>query len=259
MGVPNSTDSNDRPLNSNSIEDRSETQPFYGLSPIFKVVEDTSLSGNVTISGTAQSGYVITADTSAIMDTDGLTNVDYDFQWIRVDSDGSSNPTNIGTDFNTYALVNADVGSKIKVKVDFTDDANNDHTLTSAAYPSSGTVIAGNTNIPQLSITDAQANEGDAVTFTVTADSTSTQPMTAIYVASVKPGDTAEIQDFTNPTGTVLITAGNTSATFEIPTRDDPQTYEGDETFTVTLSSPANATIANATAKGTILVLQSRL
>ena len=100
-----------------------KTQPFYGLSPVFKVVEDTSLTGSVTISGTAESGYVLTADTSAIMDTDGLTNVDYDFQWIRVDSDGSSNPTNIGTDFHTYSLVNADVGSKIKVRVDFTDDA----------------------------------------------------------------------------------------------------------------------------------------
>ena len=39
----------------------------------------------------------------------------------------------------------------------------------------------------------------------------------------------------------------------EIPTREGANIYEGDETFTVTLTNPSNATIAKATAKGTIL------
>ena len=38
-----------------------------------------------TITGTAQVGQTLTAVTSAIMDADGLNNVSYTYQWIRVD------------------------------------------------------------------------------------------------------------------------------------------------------------------------------
>ena len=42
----------------------------------------------------------------------------------------------------TYTLTTADVGRRIRVRVSFTDDLGNPETLTSAAYPSSGTVTA---------------------------------------------------------------------------------------------------------------------
>ena len=44
----------------------------------------------------------------------GRMDVDYSYQWIRVDSDGVSNPTDIGTDSATYTLVAADRGKKIR-------------------------------------------------------------------------------------------------------------------------------------------------
>ena len=209
--------------------------------------------GAPTISGTAQSGQTLTANTSAITDADGLTNVDYDYQWIRVDSDGSSNPTPIGTDSTTYSLINGDVGKKIKVQVDFTDDLGNSEDLTSAAYPSSGTVTANNMTTPQLSIADAQADEGDQITFTVTADNTTTEDITVDYATSIQSGDTAEAGDFTATSGTLTIMAGNTTGTFQVNTNPAQGLYEGDETFTVTISNPMEATIANATARGTIL------
>ena len=149
----------------------------------------------------------------------------------------------------------------IKVQVDFTDDLGNSEDLTdltSAAYPSSGTVTANNMTTPQLSIADAQADEGDQITFTVTADNTSTEDITVDYATSIQSGDTAEAGDFTATSGTLTITAGNTSATFHVPTHRASTVYEGDETFTVTLSNPTEATIANATAKGTIREEQSR-
>ena len=94
-------------------------------------------TGAPTITGTAQVGETLTAVTTGIMDDDGLTNVSYTYQWIRVngtDADIS------GANSSTYPLVTADLGKTIKVRVTFVDDADNTEMLTSAAYPSSGTV-----------------------------------------------------------------------------------------------------------------------
>ena len=90
-------------------------------------------TGLPTISGTAQAGKTLTADTSGIADADGLTNVQYGYQWLADDTDiqGATN--------STYVLTSDEVGKTIKVKVSFTDDADNDETLTSAA---TGTVAA---------------------------------------------------------------------------------------------------------------------
>ena len=109
-------------------------------------------TGEPAISGTAQAGQDLTADASPILDTDGLTGVDFTYQWLRVDADGTSNPADI-TDATaaTYTLTAADAGKKIKVQVSFTDELSGEEERTSAAYPSSGTVTAStNTTAPML-------------------------------------------------------------------------------------------------------------
>ena len=108
-------------------------------------------TGEPAITGTAQAGQALTADASLIMDTDGLTDVDFTYQWLRVDADGMSNPADI-TDATaaTYSLTAADAGKKVKVKVSFTDELSGEETRTSAAYPSSGTVTAASTTAPAL-------------------------------------------------------------------------------------------------------------
>ena len=83
-------------------------------------------TGLPTISGTAQVGETLTAETSDITDADGLTNVSYSYQWLADDTDIQG-----GTDAN-YILVDADAGKTIKVRVSFTDDAGHEETLTSA-------------------------------------------------------------------------------------------------------------------------------
>ena len=88
-------------------------------------------TGAPTISGTTQVGEALTADTSGIGDADGLTNVSYSHQWIR--NDGSSDTSITDATDSTYTLVDADEGKTIKVRVSFTDDADNEETLTSAA------------------------------------------------------------------------------------------------------------------------------
>ena len=90
---------------------------------------NSAATGAPTISGTAQVGEALTADTSGIGDADGLTNVSYSYQWIR--NDGSSGTDITDATDSTYTLVAEDVGNTIKVRVSFTDDAGSDETLTS--------------------------------------------------------------------------------------------------------------------------------
>ena len=88
---------------------------------------NTLATGAPTISGTAQVGQSLTADTSGIADEDGLDNVSYSYQWL------SSRDTEIdGATSSTYTVQSSDDGKVIKVQVTFTDDEGNDESLTSA-------------------------------------------------------------------------------------------------------------------------------
>ena len=111
-------------------------------------MSNTAATGAPTISGIAQVGQTLTASTTSISDTNGLPSV-FKYQWKRVDANGTSNSTNIGTDSATYTLTDSEVGKKVLVEVSFTDNANNrEGPLVSAAFPSSGTVSAAPSEVP---------------------------------------------------------------------------------------------------------------
>ena len=92
---------------------------------------NTPATGAPMIGGTAQVGETLAAETSGIADANGLTNVSYSYQWVR--NDGSSDTDITDATDSTYTLEAADEGNTIEVKVSFTDDADNDERLTSAA------------------------------------------------------------------------------------------------------------------------------
>ena len=115
-------------------------------------VENSAATGAPAINGTAQVGERLTVDTSGIVDSDGLDNAAFSYQWIA--SDGTTD-TDIeyATDVS-YKVADADEGNSIKVRVSFTDDADNEETLTSAATarvearpnsPATGAPIIGGT------------------------------------------------------------------------------------------------------------------
>ena len=89
-------------------------------------------NGLPTVSGTPQVGETLTTDTSNIDDEDGLTNVSYSYQWIRSEDGNADTDIEDATD-STYTLTGGDVGKTIQVKVTFTDDADNQESLTSEA------------------------------------------------------------------------------------------------------------------------------
>ena len=93
--------------------------------------DNSPAAGLPTINGTPQVGVTLTAGVSGISDEDGLTNVSYSYQWIR--SDGNTNADIEDATDSTYEASNDDLGQTIKVQVTFTDDANNEESLTSEA------------------------------------------------------------------------------------------------------------------------------
>ena len=100
-------------------------------SSVAVTLTNSLATGAPTITGTAQVGETLTADTSGIADIDGLSNVSYSFQWIA--NDGASDADMTGATGSSYTLVAGDQGNTIKVKVSFTDDTGNDESLTSDA------------------------------------------------------------------------------------------------------------------------------
>ena len=93
--------------------------------------QNSPATGAPTISGAVQVEETLTAETSGIADEDGLTNATFTYQWV-------SNDGNVDSDIqdasdSTYELTDDDQGKTIKVRVSFTDGADNEETLTSAA------------------------------------------------------------------------------------------------------------------------------
>ena len=79
-------------------------------------------TGAPTITGTPRVGEELTADTSAIMDADGITPSNFTYQWVRV---VGGSETTIGMDSSTYTLTDDDAEKRIRVDVTFTDDLTN--------------------------------------------------------------------------------------------------------------------------------------
>ena len=137
---------------------------FVNVTPVqpAEPAQNSPATGRPTISGTAQVGETLTANTSGIADDDGLINVSYSHQWIR--NDGTSDTDITDATRSSYTLADADEGQTLKVRVSFTDDVGNDETLTSAA---TGEVEA----LPNRPATGAPSISGTAqVGETLTAD-----------------------------------------------------------------------------------------
>ena len=116
--------------------------------------------GLPTITGTVTEDQILTADTAGISDADGLGAFSY--QWLR---DGVAIG---GATASTYTLGDADVGTQISVRVDYTDGESTAESVTSAQ-----TVAVSNVNDAPVSVNDAVViNEGDSVIIDVAANDT---------------------------------------------------------------------------------------
>ena len=119
---------------------------------------NTPATGAPIITGAVHVGETLTAGITGMADDDGLDNAAFAYQWL---ADGAE--IDGATDI-TYTLVAADAGKAIKVRVSFTDDGDNEETLTSAA---TGAVAAA-VVIPPLTASahDVPSSHDGSSTFT---------------------------------------------------------------------------------------------
>ena len=119
-----------------------------------------------------------------------------------------------------------------------------------------GTIIDddGAAALPALSIADLSVAEGNGdhahFMFVVTLDKAATGPVTVAY--STANGTATAGSDYVASNGTLTFAAGETSKTVHVDISGDT-VFEGNETFAVTLSNASGATLADATAVGTIV------
>lgn len=137
---------------------------------------------------------------------------------------------------NLSAPVNAVIGDGVGVATIVNDDVD-----TAPSTP------------PAVSIADLTVAEGDGehshFMFTVTLDKASDETVTVQY--STSDGTAIAGVDYTATTGTVTFAPGVTTQLVHVDVIGDAAA-ESNETFTVTLSSPVGATLADGSAIGTI-------
>ena len=194
--------------------------------------DNSPATGAPTINGTAQVGETLTANTSGIADADGLSSVQYEYQWLVDDADIS------GATNATYTLAAADEGKAIKVQVSFTDDAGNEETLTSAATDAVSAAAAANSPATGAPTITGTAQVGQ----TLTADTSGIADANGLSNVQYEYqwlADDADIAGATGLTYTLTDSEESKAITVRVSYTDDADNEE-------TLTSGATAAVAGA-------------
>ena len=189
-------------------------------------------TGAPTIIGTPEVGETLTADVSNIRDADGLENVTYIYQWIRVMGGVETEiPNATGV---TYEVATADIGHQIKVRVNFTDDLGNAEELESEL---AAVVVAPVVPVLTITASTTTITEGAAATFTITA----TPAPTAELTVNVNISETGNVISGTPPS---TITISTNQTTLTVATADD-NTDEEASAITATLQAGTGYTVGD--------------
>ncbi len=193
------------------------------------------------------SGQVVTVDYTV---TDGTAKAGEDYTVASSSGTLTFNPGETSRSITITVIGDLDVEPDETLTVTLSNPVNAN---LDAAPSASFTILNDDGAVPKLVIGDATVTEGDSGTvnavFTVTLGPASSQVVTVDYTTA--DGTAKAGQDYTATSGTLTFNAGETQKTITVPVLGDTAS-EGDETFTVTLSNPTNANVADAYGVGTI-------
>ena len=194
---------------------------------------NSSATGAPSISGIAQVGETLTVDTTGIADEDGLDTATFSYQWIRNDGNGDEDIQDATG--STLTLTDAYAGMTVWVEVFFTDDADHEEALTSAATAAVDTPATG---LPAINGT---ARMGDTLTADTSgiadADGLTNAMFSHQWIRSYG-GDDTEIAGATGSTYTLTIADGASAIKVAVSFTDD----EGNEE---TLASEPTGALAS--------------
>ena len=201
-----------------------------------------------TITGTARVGETLTASTTGITDSDGLTNATFTYQWLADDAAIS------GATGSTYMLVAADVGKAIKVQVSFSDDADNAESLTSAA---TAAVTAANSPATGAPTITGTARVGETLTASTTgiadSDGLAFATFTYQWIKLDSNLNDSDISGATSSTYTLVARDADTGIKVRVSFTDDRGNTES-----LTTESALIVTAANNPATGAPTISSAR-
>ncbi len=241
-----------------------ETLDVEISSPKHLVVLDGRATGSIvdtdrpslSVNDVTVNESAATATFTVLLSKTSATPVTFNFATI----DGTATAGNDYTSTsNSRTIPAGSLGTTITVpiKEDALDEADETYTL-ALSNVVNATVLDGegrgtivdNDATPTLSINDAAAlTEGGSVVFTVTLSAVSGRDVTVHWATS--PGTATSGADYAAGNSTLTIPSGQATAQITVSTVNDT-VAEGAETFTVSLSSPTNATLADGAGTGTI-------
>ena len=112
------------------LDDSGNTETLRSDIQLVPAPPNNAATGSPVITGTAQVGETLTADTDDIQDTDGIVTSTLIYQWFA--NDGTENTANESATSSTYTLVTDDEGKTITVQVAFSDEFGYTEAMTSA-------------------------------------------------------------------------------------------------------------------------------
>lgn len=212
-----------------------------GTLTVNKAATTTNVTSSINPSGSGQS-VTFTATVSSAAGTPPGN--------LQFKVDGSSagiSPLALnGSGVASFSTSSLSVGTHT-ITADYNGDTNFN---TSTGTLSGGQLV---NSLPVLSINNPAVIEGNTGTancaFSVTLSAASSLTVTVNYATA--NGTATAPSDYAATSGTLTFTPGQTTQTITVVVNGDT-TNEANETFTVTLSSPANATLGSATGTGTI-------
>ena len=131
-----------------------------------------------------------------------------------------------------------------------------EHSFYALDEPYTATVTVSDNEPLALSVADAEGHEGAGATvaFAVMLSRAASAPVTVDYATA--DGTAMAGADYTESSGRLTFTPGETAKTVSVPIIDDTVDDSG-ETFTLVLSNASGAVLADAEATGTILNTES--
>ena len=155
-----------------------ETRTSEGTEPVQPETPPNTLAeGAPTITGTAQVGETLTAETTGISDAQGMEKASFAYRWL---AGGTDIP---GATGSSYTLTKDDEGLAIQVWVSFTDDAGNPEALASSP---TGTVAPRNPPPAPENLTGTANSDGSV---TLRWGATDDDSVTGYQILRRKPGE----------------------------------------------------------------------
>ena len=196
--------------------------------------QNTPATGQPTIGGTVQVGETLTGGVSGIDDADRLENASFSYQWVR--EDGGTDTDIQGETSSTYTLTDSDEGKTVRVRVSFTDDAENPESRTSDAT----TAVAAKPNTP--------ATGQPTIGGTVQVGETLTAGVSGIDDQDELNNATFSYQWVREDGGTETDIEGATDSTYTLTDDDEGNTVKVRVSFTDDAGNPESRTSDATTA-----------